>query len=127
MKRALILVQKTQLEPISSNSERPCRIKQKFRDFLKVDLCPEWLDTSVWIQSAREYASGDHLSTTGVKRLMFWAATDSIFFMFADIMYRLLSNIRLLWNSMPPNRNMSRWILSGLVNLSTWSVALAYR
>ena len=59
----------------------------------------------------------------GVKRLIFWAATDSMFFIFADILYRLLSSIRLMWKSMPP----SRWILSGLVNLSTLLVTLVYR
>lgn len=57
--------------------------KQKFRDFLNVDSCPEWLDTSVWIQSASEYDSGDHLSTMGVNNLMFWAATDSMFYILA--------------------------------------------
>ena len=58
-------------------------MKQKFRDFLNADLCPEWLDSSVWIQSASEYASGYHLFAMGVKRLMFWAATDSMFYILA--------------------------------------------
>ena len=70
------LVQNTQLVPISSNNDRPWRMKQKLRDFLNVDSWPEWMATSVWIQSAKEYANGDQQSTTGVNRFMFWAATE---------------------------------------------------
>ena len=58
--------------------------------------------------------------------MMFWAATNSMVFMFANIMYFLPSRILLLWKSILPSRNMSLWILSGLVNLSTSPVALMY-
>ena len=55
--------------------------------------------------------------------------TDLMFFMYADIMYLLPSKMRLLWNSISPRQNMSRWILSGLVNFSTrlwlWCIGIA--